>query len=256
MSSTCLFCGGSLAEGAAFCTHCGKSTGAPAFHPPAPTAMKRRLGTASWDEMKSLVSFYGVLLGCSMFFGLLGWLEPGPLGEVVEDSVFISLVLWYLTAHWEKISGAFRWRKPKPRRLVELAILATAVYFFLQFYFWVFEHLTFSMLKITETFTKAHWPLWAILGIISVEPGIFEEIAFRGILQTKLSRILSVKEALLIQAALFSILHLSPAIFVSHFVMGLLLGWARFRFGHIYFGMALHMCWNAYCVFQELGIRI
>lgn len=104
----------------------------------------------------------------------------------------------------------------------------------------------------TLPFTKAHWPVWSIFALISVEPGIVEEIAFRGIIQTKLAEILSTREALLLQAALFSVLHLSPAIFVSHFVMGLLLGWVRLRSRHIYYGMILHAAWNAICVLKEL----
>src|SRR5579859_7343479 len=96
---------------------------------------------------------------------------------------------------------------------------------------------SWGLYNMSAKYVKAGWPLWAILGTISVEPGVFEEIAFRGIIQTKLSRILSVKEALIIQAALFSILHLNPMIFVSHFVMGLLLGWVRLRSGHVYYGM-------------------
>jgi membrane protease YdiL (CAAX protease family) len=139
------------------------------------------------------------------------------------------------------------------KRLVELGSLVVAAFFFLQAYFWTFEKMGWPMVEMTKDFTEARWPLWAILGMISVLPGVFEEIAFRGIIQTKLSRILSVREALVIQAALFSILHLSPIIFVSHFVMGLLLGWARLRLGHVYLGMVLHMSWNAMVVLNELG---
>jgi membrane protease YdiL (CAAX protease family) len=90
--------------------------------------------------------------------------------------------------------------------------------------------------------------------MISLVPGVVEEVAFRGVLQTRLSKILTQKEALLLQAALFSVLHLSPAIFVSHFVMGLLLGWVRMKTGHIYYGMLLHMAWNALVLLQELKV--
>lgn len=203
--------------------------------------------------MKGLLAFYGILMGCSMFFGLLEWLKLGLWPSLFDDLIFTALVLGFLALRWGKVSRVFRLRKPKVRRVLELTILCVIVFFFLKFYFSAIEHFGWPILKMTEDYKKAHWPLWAIFGIICVQPGIFEEIAFRGILQTQLSRILSVKEALFIQAALFSILHLSPLIFVSHFVMGLLLGWVRFRTGTVYWGMLLHMSWNAYVVAQELG---
>jgi len=255
LENRCLSCDAFLAEGASFCPRCGKAVGLfGALNPPPlyPTAVKRRLGTASWEDMKHVLGFYSLILGSSLFFGLLQWAKPGPIADVFDASVFIALVLGYLFRNWGGVAKVFRLRKPKARRLVELAIICVVVYFFLQFYFSAMEYFGWPMLKMTGPYTKAHWPLWSIFALICLEPGVFEEIAFRGIIQTKLSHILSVREALFIQAALFSIMHLSPMIFVSHFVMGLFLGWVRLRTGHLYFGMLLHMAWNAMCVLQEL----
>lgn len=203
--------------------------------------------------MKGVIGFYGLLLGSSMFFGLLYHVVPALQVTLADQSIFVAMVVAYFFMNQRKVAKAFLPRKPKLKRLVELGLLAVAAFFFLLAYFWTIKKMGWPMAEMTKDFTEARWPLWGILGMISVLPGVFEEIAFRGIIQTKLSRILSVREALVIQAALFSILHLSPIIFVSHFVMGLLLGWARLRLGHVYLGMVLHMSWNAYCVFQELA---
>lgn len=51
---------------------------------------------------------------------------------------------------------------------------------------------------------------------------------------------------------MFSILHLSPIIFPSHFLMGLALGFLRMRSKSLYPGMLLHGGWNAWVVSQEL----
>jgi len=257
LESRCPSCDSPADESAAFCPHCGKPTGfvEPLGLPLAATQGPRLkgLGTASWEEMKQVLVFYAILLGCSLFFGLLEWAHPGPQAEIYDAAVFILIVMAYLVRNWRDVSRVFRFRKPKSKRLAELAVVCAVVYFFLQGYFWAVEHLGVPMMNYTEDYTKAHWPLWGMLALVSLEPGVFEEIAFRGILQTKLSHILSVREALIIQAALFSILHLSPGIFVSHFVMGLLLGWVRLRTGHLYFGMLLHMAWNAMVILKELG---
>jgi membrane protease YdiL (CAAX protease family) len=35
--------------------------------------------------------------------------------------------------------------------------------------------------------------------------------------------------------------------------MGLVLGWARLRTGKVYYGMLLHMSWNAFVLLQEMS---
>ena len=79
-----------------------------------------------------------------------------------------------------------------------------------------------------------------------------EELAFRGVIQSSLERVLNARDAWLIQAALFSVLHLYPLIFPSHFLMGLCFGYMRRRSRSIYPGMLLHACWNALVVLKEL----
>jgi uncharacterized protein len=56
----------------------------------------------------------------------------------------------------------------------------------------------------------------------------------------------------LLQAVLFSLLHLGLAIFPSHFVIGLVLGLLRRRTRSLYPGMAVHMTWNAAVVWADL----
>src|SRR6185503_5812203 len=94
--------------------------------------------------------------------------------------------------------------------------------------------------------------LWAMVLLTSVMPAIFEELAFRGVIQSSLERIFNARDAWLIQAALFSVLHLSPLAFPSHFLMGLVFGYMRMRSRSLYPGMLLHASWNALVVFQEL----
>jgi membrane protease YdiL (CAAX protease family) len=91
-----------------------------------------------------------------------------------------------------------------------------------------------------------------MLLLISLMPGIFEELAFRGVIQSTLEHVFDRREALVIQAALFSVLHLLPLDFPSHFVMGLCLGYMRLRTKSLYPGMILHASWNAFILCQEL----
>jgi membrane protease YdiL (CAAX protease family) len=69
----------------------------------------------------------------------------------------------------------------------------------------------------------------------------------------RLDTLLTPTEALLVQAALFALLHLGIAIFPSHFVIGLILGAVRRRARSLYPGMAVHAGWNALVLAAELA---
>jgi membrane protease YdiL (CAAX protease family) len=71
-------------------------------------------------------------------------------------------------------------------------------------------------------------------------PAVIEEVTFRGVIQTSPEHVVNRRGTWLIQAALLSILHLLPAIFLSHFAMGLCFGILRNRSKSLYPGMLLH----------------
>jgi membrane protease YdiL (CAAX protease family) len=56
-----------------------------------------------------------------------------------------------------------------------------------------------------------------------------------------------------IQAGMFAFLHLSPAVFASHFGFGVTLGFLRLRCRSLLPGMVVHALWNAFVFAQDLG---
>jgi len=101
-------------------------------------------------------------------------------------------------------------------------------------------------------FRDAGWPMWTAFLLISVHPAIFEEFAFRGVIQERLGLVMQPRDTLIVQAAMFSVLHMLPLIFVSHFVLGLALGWLRLRTGSLLPCMLVHGLWNAWVLMGEL----
>ena len=59
-------------------------------------------------------------------------------------------------------------------------------------------------------------------------------------------------ETLIVQATMFSVLHMDPAIFASHFFFGLVVGWLRRFTRSLCPGMLVHAAWNAAIVGLEL----
>jgi membrane protease YdiL (CAAX protease family) len=100
----------------------------------------------------------------------------------------------------------------------------------------------------TSLLLDAGWGWDGVLVMIALMPAVFEEIAFRGVVQQALRPALSVREAIIVQALLFAILHLSAWSIPHLAVMGLTLGFLRARSGSLLPGMVVHFTHNGLCV--------
>jgi len=96
---------------------------------------------------------------------------------------------------------------------------------------------------------QAKVPAYVMILVISVLPGITEEIAFRGLLQTWLQRALGNWWGLVLASALFAALHLNVLSFPYLMLIGMLLGWVRQKTGSLYPGMLMH-CLHNFVVLQ------
>lgn len=86
--------------------------------------------------------------------------------------------------------------------------------------------------------------LLTALSIVVVGP-LAEELVFRGIIQTRLLRAMPSWTAVVLQAALFGIIHGTPIQMAYAFLLGLALGFLRSRTGSILPGFAAHAAFNA-----------
>jgi membrane protease YdiL (CAAX protease family) len=120
-------------------------------------------------------------------------------------------------------------------------------------YFPAVRWLGMELMAVSEPFREAGWPLWSIYVLNSVVPAVFEELTFRGYVMARLGTLLTARETLLVQAALFALLHLGVAIYPSHFFIGLVLGTVRQRTRSLYPGMLVHAGWNAVVIWCEIA---
>ena len=81
--------------------------------------------------------------------------------------------------------------------------------------------------------------------LVVILPGVTEEVAFRGLLQHWLRVRVRPLRAIIIASALFAALHLSIFSAPYLFVLGLLLGWVKYRTGSLYPVIAMHVLHNA-----------
>lgn len=85
---------------------------------------------------------------------------------------------------------------------------------------------------------------WSLL-LVAVFPAIFEELAFRGMVQGRLMAILGHREGLLATATAFALAHGASFGLPFHFFLGWYLGSLRDRSGSLFPGMLLHFLYNA-----------
>lgn len=267
----CPYCAAPTRPGARFCRRCGQSLQRPSasfgdndpFLEKASSLVHRQTSAspservrANWSDIKTIIWFFVLLLMSSLVLGLAARSGPTLALEVAITGFDAMVIVLFVILRSEDVTAYLRVRVPSLRRIAEN--IAAVVLFFgvVEAYFAAMDKLGVPSVRLTDDYVAAKWPIWAMFALVSASPGIFEELAFRGVIQGVLGRVLSVRrDALVVQAALFSVLHLSPVIFPSHFFMGLVLGWMRDRNRTLYPGMLLHAAWNAYVVYGELAVR-
>jgi membrane protease YdiL (CAAX protease family) len=136
-----------------------------------------------------------------------------------------------------------------------IALTVAALAFMIVFvnaYFYALRSLHVPEVRLVDDILAAGWPVWTAFAMFSLMPAVVEEVAFRGFVWARLERVARPRDVLFIQAALFSVAHLSPMVFVSHLVIGLVLGSLRRITGSLYPGILLHAAWNALVIAEEL----
>ena len=257
----CLHCGESFAPEAEFCSFCGTPRGSSkelstsrldsGLKPKlAPTS---ELNNLAWEKLKPLGAFIGMLFLVLFIAGLFGprlfthqlvlWFQLGCL----------LLTLGYCIAYRNRVLKLLT-LQTLSKRGVTLSFASTLGFLFcIYFSFWLLSLIGLPIVDTTQGYQSAGLPPWFIYLSVCILPALWEELAFRGVLQTCLEPVFSKKEALFIQAALFSALHLAPLQLVTHFGLGLLLGWQRMYFRSLYPGILLHFSWNCMVVYGELS---
>jgi len=84
----------------------------------------------------------------------------------------------------------------------------------------------------------------ALIFLICVLPAVTEETAFRGLVQHWLQTAIRPVRALMLASALFVILHFSLLAAPYLFLLGMLLGWAKWMTGSLYPSMLIHFLHN------------
>lgn len=239
--SLCEDCGNALGAGARFCAQCGRPT------VPLPPREPR------WPHVASVLWIWVLLLAVSGVTGIaMHFAESDdPRYDLWAGAAFTVIVVVAALANHKGLGKLFI-QPVSGWRLLETVLVAAGMIVFIRLYLAALAPLGIEDIRYTDSYVKHGYSMWWAALSIVVLPAIFEEIVFRGVIWAKLEKVGKPGEVLVIQACLFSVLHLLPAVFISHFVLGLGLGWLRKRSGSLIPGILAHAALNGMVLLEEL----
>jgi len=225
------------------CPRCAQATARPVAKSP----LFRR------SPLRPALSLYFALLGCSVIaFALV---RTGEMDQA-DAEILITVAMSVLVVVW--VMASFRRVAPGLVRLGEgkwyiRAVVLGCVTFILAFAAvkLVVAALDVPQISGSGPLLKAGYGWWVVILTVCVQPAVIEELAFRGVLLAGLQPVLGMRDAVIVSALMFMILHLTVLSFPHLLLIGLVLGWMRVRSGSLYPGMVLHFTHNLLVVLQE-----
>jgi len=240
-SPQCMHCHQPIAEEARFCNHCGVLQAVPDIED---AVQKQQLLT-------SLAIFFGVQLSVCLVANFTKYAR-GLVPLLIVDGVFSAFTLVYVVLFWADLRRLFRWKSFSVAKITYYAGSAIAGAMLVNFavkwlnktifdtesyYYYAFSHLKYAKL--------------ITILCVAVQPAIFEELAFRGVMQEGLNKITDSRQSIFISAFLFTILHMSFISFFWLMPFALWLGYVRMKEETIWYGMIIHFCFNTTACFLE-----
>jgi len=211
---------------------------------------------ADQRRIRSAMTLYFMLLGVSVVTIIVllvsGQTEVGVPGELVEGIAMALITTGWCFGSFGDIAPLLR-RLPRPWWLLPAGAGAAVVTFLIAgsavALLQRLVHVqTIDYLKAYHT---GGYGFGVAVLMICVQPAIFEELAFRGVILSALEPVIGNGEALLVSAMMFAILHLAIPSIPHLFIMGVALAWLKQRSGSLYPGMVLHFSHNFLVLLTE-----
>ena len=243
---SCRACYQPISAGSKFCPTCGANQ-----YPTMELEQRMDHVARSWPPVRNAIIFYLVYLGSVV---PIIWLpgEDIASGLLVVSVVDVVIILVYwsiarvpLGPVLKPTPEAGRWSAIALMVLVPMLAVNLAYHFVLQRLFDV------EVVSIIDPFVNAGFPFWVILLEACVMPAVWEEVAFRGLIQVRLAEAVRQREAIILTAVLFAVIHCSAPSGIYIFLLGIVLGVIRARSNSLLPGILMHFFHNLVIVLLE-----
>ncbi|MCA9030717.1 MAG: CPBP family intramembrane metalloprotease [Planctomycetaceae bacterium] len=105
-------------------------------------------------------------------------------------------------------------------------------------------------------YDKMTWA-WSVpfLAFMPLVPGVFEELLFRGYIQSRLAKRWSPWAAIVMTSLMFGVMHVVPHVIIFAFVLGLWLGYVAHRTNSVFPSIVCHATINFIWNLRRVGIK-
>ena len=242
----CKACGQHVSQGARFCANCGAFQDRPAERRIRLAHMKQQ-----WIAVKGCILFYVVLL-CGHL--ALIWTPVDVRGTAVLVVSVVDVII--ICAYWRlsraRLAGLFRLSNRVAWSAVAgMLLLGPVLALNYGYHRSLLRWFGAEEQKILRIFETEGYGLPVMIIAICVMPAIWEEIAFRGLLQEQFNKAVRTPEAVVVTAILFAVIHLTTLSAFYLFLFGIILGVLRLRSGSLIPGMLVHFAHNLVVVLGE-----
>jgi len=238
-ASRCAACGAAVHREARFCPACGAYR-----NPPRDRLRRREKGRESGRRIALVIGFYFAILATILPLHFVSE-ESQATGVIVVTMLDAALVLAFVPL---LRVGLPRLLVPGPPALlwagIGLAGLVPLLLLNLGYHRLLVELLGLEPESLREQWAGQGYGLTAVVLVVCVMPGIFEELAFRGLIQGAFERILGPVKAVTLAAALFAVIHRNLVSAPILFLLGVFLGELRRRSGSLYPSILVHFAHN------------
>ncbi|MBU1239576.1 CPBP family intramembrane metalloprotease [Myxococcota bacterium] len=250
--STCPHCSAPTRENARFCGKCGASfTGEILPRKPRPQAATYIQTMAPALYLWGLLVLSNVIIGLYIHFSK----NTSPKSTLALLGVDSFLILLFVAIKSPRTFRLLRLPGRIPRVVLDVLGTTALLFLFIKIYSRVLSSTGFEFMDYLPEYRNAGWPLWVPFFTIALWPALFEELTFRGLIFEKLSMVGTQREAIILSSLLFSIIHLMPAVFISHFIIGLAFCNLRVTHKSLYPSMAAHFLYNSTVLLDEIVRR-
>jgi membrane protease YdiL (CAAX protease family) len=248
-SNRCGYCKMKLDPFFYFCLGCGTPYRRledllPSMPPPVLTEgeMIRRKAPVVWPMFWS---YCVVVLVCSFVVAFFDESGRAGLGLLICDLTLFVTTCIFGAAFWRSLAAQFR--QFGFNRLAAWSALALLV---------PLLGINFAYHSLLESVFSLEGSMWwdqlsesgvsrmSLIFSFCVLPALTEEVAFRGLIQHWLATAIKPVRALWLSSFLFAALHFSVLSFPYLFMVGLLLGWAKWKSRSLYPCFAIHFLHN------------
>jgi sodium transport system permease protein len=165
---------------------------------------------------------------------------------IASPALFMGIMLT------TSIVRTFRFRLPRWDLLACAGLLAVALHpvslELVASLHWFFPPLPPNVAQLLQGMTDPNQPLWKVLLVFAVAPGICEELAFRGFILSGFQHNGRRALAVVLSSLAFGVIHMIPQQVFNATLLGLVLGLIAIRTGSLLSCMVFHLIFNSMAV--------